>query len=44
MLRINFQTYLFDGTYKMLFREGSFVDCTIEDTKLMREGEEGRGA
>jgi hypothetical protein len=31
-----------DGTYKMLFREGSFVDCTIEDTKLKREEEEGR--
>jgi len=28
----------------MLFREGSFVDCTIEDTKLRREEEEGRGA
>jgi hypothetical protein len=26
----------------MLFKEGSFVDCTIEDTKLRREEEEGR--
>jgi hypothetical protein len=26
----------------MLFNEGSFVDCTIEDTKLRREEEEGR--
>jgi hypothetical protein len=27
----------------MLFGEGSFVDCTIEDTKLRREEKEGRG-
>jgi hypothetical protein len=26
----------------MVFEEGSFVDCTIEDTKLRREEEEGR--
>jgi hypothetical protein len=23
--------------------EGSFVDCTIEDTKLQKEEEEGKG-
>jgi len=33
-----------DGTYKMLFIEGRFVDCTIEDTKLKREEEKGGGA
>jgi hypothetical protein len=27
---------------KCYSREGSFVDCTIEDTKLRREEEEGR--
>jgi hypothetical protein len=27
---------------KCYSREGSFVDCTIEDTKLKREEEEGR--
>jgi hypothetical protein len=26
----------------MLFGEGSFVDCNIEDTKLRGEEEEGR--
>jgi hypothetical protein len=35
--------YWCDGTYKMLFNEGSFVDCTIEDTKLQKEEKEGRG-
>jgi len=32
-----------DGTYKMLSREGSFVDCTIEDTKLKREEKGKKG-
>jgi hypothetical protein len=27
---------------KCYSREGSFVDCSIEDTKLKREEEEGR--
>jgi hypothetical protein len=27
----------------MLFEEGSFVDCTIEDIKPGREEEKGRG-
>jgi len=32
-----------DGTYKMLFNEeGSSVDCTIKDTKLQKEEQEGR--
>jgi hypothetical protein len=26
-----------------LIDEGSFVDCTIEDTKLQKEEEEGKG-
>jgi hypothetical protein len=26
----------------MLFKEGSSIDCSIEDTKLKREEEEGR--
>ena len=35
--------YYCDGTCKMLFREGRFIGCTIEDTKLKREEKERKG-